>query len=477
MEVPVSGTGWHGISLPFYTEDSEDPSNSAGFNMYLGDDLVEVNSTTAPNLYMWGHESFDYGWNAKSADEFAYIATHAFAGLKHGAIAYFGGTGGVATGAGPWTLEMRGEYTMGYGNPRYLKLQDVSSSEWFASETAEASSRWVLLGNSELCTIGSTNFFNQATDGGTFGDKLTNVLYVYDSSTQGWSAADFVAPGQAFLVKGLQDAGVSGTQLVLTAYTHGGICVDNAVTFKEEMDILQLEVTGMAVAGDKAQIIADANATLGFDERWDALQMGLANASNLFVMDDGVYLDRNHAALPSGMAVTMDLGFYAPVAGTYSISLNDELMASERRVEIENPETGEILNLSNGSFEFEYASADEVVSWVLHIDRLGHLASADFNSELSGEASVGIEENFQEVQGLQVVCADGTLQLTIQGQERDCRWMGGMFDASGKKVMDLNSQGRAQWQVALSSTMPKGVYHIQLASPRQAPLTAKVILN
>ncbi len=423
----------------------------------IGDNVGTFGANSDANVSSWNTTT--YGWADETAEDFT---------AGKGYVAYLGANGVSSDATGPWTLELTGAVNTSVTPSLAYTTYDAETSAWstFESTSGSAANGWNLVGNPFPCALDlSTVSFS----------NVNAAAYVYSNGSYVplTAGADYyIAPMQSFFVQATD----AGTPSMGTLTMSANCNTAQAPAFRDVMDQIVLVASGDGATSDDLVYPMRDDATLDFEGAYDAWHLGNGNGKvNLFSLENGEAYAVNATAPVYGMHQQWTVAFRHDAAGTFELSLDESYLLEERTLEVEDPATGALHNLFDGPMSFEYSTPGENLTFVLHVDRVGDLPDAEAFSAAEGAAGAANSVDALEAteEALQVVVTADGIQIALNA---DGNWAGSLFDAQGRNVMDIQSNGRGQWQEGLAS-IPAGSYllHLQNTDGEQPALQTRFI--
>lgn len=263
-------------------------------------------------------------------------------------------TGAPNNGTVNYTLSTAGNGFNGVGNPY---PSPINLSAFFAanSSSINASSGiylWRKKNNGQNSSYATLTLAAYTANPATGGGSENSSYYVYDptNGSNNW----LIAPGQGFIVK--TNATSGNPTLTFTNAMRRPTPGTSQAFFRQQADTNSRMWINMTAANGMASQAAIAylrEGTLGMDYGYDGEKFADANTLSLYSIAETKAL-AVQARPQFNNADIVPVGFFAPAAGTYTISIDhvDGVFANGQTVFLRDNVEGVIRNLSNNSYTF-----------------------------------------------------------------------------------------------------------------------------
>ena len=380
---------WRHLASPVSGDLSALDAGGANLNFNTG--------ASTSNVYVFDPATFD--WSAVTAN------THNLNTAGQGVALYLGGSNFGTSGTITWT----GTSNAGTRNISYSYTGD----NYAGGNPPNEHNGWNMIANPYPCNVDFHNFDNSSviTTYHVFTPTGAGTgTYASYSEAGGGSPGQYIAPGQAIWVQGVQ--GNNGGSLNFTdadRTTSGGNVTKNNFktnsTGKGIYDRIKLMVSNSRNEKDETVIIFPSNSTTGFDSKFDGFKPRNTDPHpNLFTLASNGRKMSINAYGPQSSATIVPVGFTSSRDGeTYTISYETrDVDPNWGDIYLVDHLNGIIHNLTaNGPYTFTHITAPAnkpystnrfQIQFVSTNIGLSETASDDFNIYSTGN-SVAISRN------------------------------------------------------------------------------------
>ena len=417
MELYLTGDKWHYISSPV---------TSANIDIFM-----------PANIYYYDETKADWWTDGQMQGESGWVKISDGTMQPTGGYAYYGYTKNVVI-----------QGTFNYGDQQ---INNLSFTHYDNIDDQYAG--WHLIGNPYPAYI---DWYAGTENGYITLSGIDNTIYYYDDLIDNYryfngnlnagdagftgslnEGSQFIPPAQGFYVH----ANTNGASLTLSQDALSG---SNIPVYKKQAKtqmqyiVLQAQYNGNT---DQTAIIGLADATLGFDPKYDAYKLFSQSREvpQIYTTDDTNQYAIN--VLPQiDTDTTIVIKLVAGQEADYTIKLSKDNLT--KNISIENPQTGKITDLKKGDYVFHAQAGEQTL--LLHI---GSSKSEDNITEQTANTDFKIYPN--PTNGI-------TNIVGMEEGQKEIR----VFDISGKTVFSVKTDARAT-TLYLNNLQP-GIYFISV---------------
>ena len=180
----------------------------------------------------------------------------------------------------------------------------------------------------------------------------------YSGVAVGIIPTGYIAAGQGFMIKGLDDSNANFTNAMRVGGANNSQFFKNGnlnqtVNTTLEKNRVWLDITNSEGAYKQLLVGYIETATNALDRGFDGEMVDIGNVITFYTMVEDKKLSIQGKALPFDVNDSVPLGYKSLINGTYTIALSDfDGLFTAQNVYLEDSVTGEIHDLKNSSYSF-----------------------------------------------------------------------------------------------------------------------------